>query len=513
MLGVSTFYQKTTPEPVEGGSYTEGIIGQPIAVNPLIVGDNDADRDLIALTFAGLWDLTENYKTDEAQKIWTLTLKPDLKWSDGEPLTSTDVVFTISTIQDPETRSPGFATWQGILAERLSEREVKLTLKNSYAFFLDNIKNLRIAPEHIFNNIPPQNFRLSDFNLKPVGSGPYRFVSFEKDQSGFITDYFLTINKYYALKRPFIRNFKIKFFKNKLGAMDAFNQKALDGLGGLDQSDLSELKINHQVISVDRPRYYAVFLNQSTAPALKEKAVRTALADSVDKKRILELVLSNQGQVVDGPIPPTIISEAVYSVDKATTTLEKAGWRLDEEGVRSKVVGNNRARLEFDLIVPEAKFLIETAKLLQEDWQKIGVKINLVVLKPSDVISGAIKPRNYQMLLFGNTLNDNPDVFSFWHSSQRFDPGLNLSLFNDKTADTLLESIRQNLDEGARLQDLSKLQKIIHDAQPAIFLFSPQYIYVTSKNLGGFSAKSIVVPANRFEKVYEWYLKTARIFK
>lgn len=520
LLGIATFYGKTVAEPVEGGSYVEGIVGQPIAINPLIVGDNDADRDLISLLFANLFDLAENYKVDETQKIWTITLKENLKWSDGEPLTSDDVIFTITTIQDPETRSPIFATWQGVLAERMSEREIRLTLKNPYAFFLDNIKSLRIAPQHVFDNIPPQNFRLSDFNLKPIGSGPYKFVSFDKRDDGFIQEYALTGNKYYPLKNPFIKNFKIKFFPNRLEAINAFNIKAIDGLAGWDQSDLANIKIDHKIISIDRPRYYAIFFNQSVNPILREKEVRSALAMAVDKQKILNETLGGQGVLVNGPIPPTvdgydpkIFENESFSMEKAANALEKSGWKIGDDGIRSKTIGKSKLKMEFDIVVPEAKFLIDSANLIRDDWKKIGVSLNPVVMKLSDVINNAIKPRNYQMILFGNTLNSNPDIFSFWHSSQRFDPGLNLAIFSDKNVDSLLENIRQNPDENARRQDLSKLQKIINDAKPAIFLYSPKYLYATSKSLGGFSAKSIAFSANRFEKVNEWYLKTARVFK
>lgn len=520
ILGVTTFYQTTTPEAVEGGSYTEGIVGQPVTINPLIAGDNDADRDMIALLFAGLLDLAESYKSDETGKIWTIVLKEDLKWSDGKPLTSADVAFTIGTIQNPDARSPFFTTWQGVLAERISEREIRLTLKNTYAFFLDNIKSLRIAPQHVFDNIPPQNFRLSDFNLKPIGSGPYKFVSFNKREDGFITDYYLTSNKYYALKKPFIKKFNIKFFTNKTDAIEAFNAKDINGVGNLDNNDLVSFKINHQLISVNRPRYYAVFFNQSSTAPLKEKEVRLALSAATDRKKILEEALMGQGTAAYGPIPEgvtgydaEIFSSEIFSLDRATSTLEKAGWKLEEDGIRAKIINKNKVRLEFDLIVPEAKFLIETAKILKEDWQKAGVNINPIILKTSDVIETAIKPRNYQMVIFGNTLNNNPDVFSFWHSSQRFEPGLNLALYSDKSADNLLESIRQNLNEDSRLEDLSKFQKIINDAKPAVFLYSPKYLYAAPKDLGGFSAESIAAPANRFEEVNGWYLKTARVFK
>lgn len=520
LLTASIFYQTTEASPVKGGDYVEGIIGQPIAVNPLIAGDNDADRDLVTLLFASLFDLLEKYEFDETQKVWTLTLKSNLLWSDGKPLTSNDVLFTISVIQDPDARSPLFPTWQGVFAERLSEREIRLTLKNSYAFFLDNIKNLRIAPNHIFGNIPPQNFRLSDYNLQPVGSGPYKFVSFDKRRDGFISNYVLTANKNSAVGEPFIQNFTVKFFSNKTDAISAFNKKTVDGIGGLDNSDLKKLHVNHKVINVDRPRYYAIFFNQSTAPELKEAAVRAALLQATDKEKIVSQIFGKYGEVVRGPILPsvpgydaTIYSEETFSIEKATSTLEKAGWIIAEDGIREKTVSRNKVRLEFDIIVPEVKFLVDTANILREDWAKIGVSLNPVILKPSEVITNAVKPRNYKMIIFGNTLNNNPDVFSFWHSSQRFDPGLNLSLFNDRAVDTLLESIRQNLIEASRLQEISKLQKLIHDANPALFLYSPQYLYLTSESLGGFEIKSIALPANRFEDAEKWYLRTARIFK
>ncbi len=519
-FSLQSFYEETEKKPIEGGSYVEGIIGQPIAINPLIAGDNDADRDLIQLLFASLSEIAQTIKSDEAQKVWTIVLKSDLRWSDGKPLNSDDVLFTISTIQDPDAHSPYFSTWQGVVAEKSTELELKLTLKNAYAFFEDNIHNLKIAPQHIFDNIPPQNFRLSDYNLKPVGNGPYIFRGYTKRPDGFIKEYELASNPDYAGQKAFIRKLTTRFFANKSDAIIAFNNKEIDGLGGLEKSDLENLVINNHVITAARPRYYALFLNQSTSLPLKEKEVRLALNYATNKAGLLENVLGGQGSVEKGPIPPSISGyddavflNDVFDLNLASTTLDKAGWKLGADGIRSKIIQKNKISLAFDIIVPEVRFLVDTVKQLQQDWHTIGVNLNPVVVRPSDVISGAIKPRNYQIVIFGNTLNSNPDAFSFWHSSQRFDPGLNLSLFSDKAVDALLESVRQDADLETRTQTLSKIQKLINDQKPAIFLYSPDYIYVTSKNLGGFSAKSIAIPANRFDNVTGWYLKTARVFK
>ncbi len=519
-FGLQSFYRTTVPQPVEGGSYTEAIIGQPIAINPFIAGDNDADRDLIQLLFASLSDISSSIKSDEAQKVWTIALKSDLVWSDSKPITSDDVLFTISVIQDPDAHSPFFATWQGVVAEKNTEHEVKLTLKNPYAFFSDNIKDLKIVPQHIFDNIPPQNFRLSDYNLKPVGSGPYTFVGYTKRPDGFIEKYQLAANPDFAGQKAYIQKFTVSFFANKNDALAAFNNKEIDGIGGLEQADVAKLTLNAHLITASRPRYYAIFLNQSTGIPLKEQAVRLALNYATNRDGLLAAVLNGQGQVEKGPIPPSIegyddsvFTDAVFNPDLASSTLEKAGWKMNANGVREKTIQKSKITLEFDIIVPEVKFLVDTVKQLQQDWHKIGINLNPVVLKPSDVITSAIKPRNYQMVIFGNTLNNNPDVFSFWHSSQRFDPGLNLSLFSDKTVDGLLESVRQDTKGDTRDQSLSKMQKLINDQKPAVFLYSPQYIYATSKPLGGFSAKSVAIPADRFDNVQGWYLKTARVFQ
>ncbi|MEK7653942.1 MAG: peptide ABC transporter substrate-binding protein [Patescibacteria group bacterium] len=518
-LALVLYYQNTTAQPVEGGSYTEGIIGQPVAINPLIAGENDADRDLIALTFASLSDLAEKYESDAEQKNWTITLKPDLKWSDGEPINSEDVIFTIGIVQDPDARSPLFATWQSVATERLSELELRITLKNTYAFFRDNIQNLRIAPKHIFDGIPPQNFRLSEFSLQPVGSGPYRVVGYEKRPDGFIEEYTLTANKHFAGQKPFIKNFSVRFFPNKTEAISAFNSKSVDGLGGLEAKDLENLKISREILNPGRSRYYAIFLNPNTSLALKEKDVRQALNLATDRAQVITSSLVGEALPAFGPIPQNILGydESVYageefSPEKANALLDKAGWKLNEKGIREKVIQKTTVPLEFDLVIPESRFLSETANELKDMWKVIGVKINPAVLKSADILSGIIKPRNYQMILFGNTLNKNADIFSFWHSSQRFDPGLNLSLFNDKNVDTALESVRQTLDGSARNALLSKVQKTIHDNWPAVFLYSPNYLYATSRSLGGFPDGPIAYSSNRFDNVNLWYLKTARIF-
>lgn len=504
------FYDNAIEAPVSGGHYTEGVVGQPTTLNPLLVGGNEADRDLAELLFANLTNIAEEINSSEDYKTWNIILKEDLRWSDGETLTTADIVFTIEMIQNPDTQSPLFATWNGIATERLSDKEIRLSVRNPYAFFQDNLNNLKIAPKHIFANIPPSNLRLSNFNLEPVGNGPYKFISYERNKDGFITKYHLKANELYAKNKPYIEFFTIKFFKNQKEALDDFNRKEIDGLGAIDPRKFDELKISHQSYSLNTPRYYAIFLNQSAHPALKNKAVRNALAQSVNKSQIISSVFNNHAMLVNGPIlsiidgyDPSVYENSSADLDAIKKSLDKAEWKVNEK---------TGYRMEFNLAVPQIQFLIDAAESIKKDWEQIGIKLDYTV-SDANGINEIIKIRNYQMVLFGNILRSNPDTFSFWHSSERFYPGLNLAVYNNKKVDDVLESIRKELDAENREKKLSQLQEIIYSDSPAIFLFSPNYIYAVPKNMGGFKMEILVLPSDRFKQVNEWYLKTARVLK
>lgn len=515
-------YHSTTLMPAEGGQYTEGLIGQPIALSPLIGGSNETDRDMIELLFADIITLAEKYEVSPDGRTWTIDLKPNLVWSDGQPLTADDVVFTLETIQTPETASPLLGSWQGVSIERISERSVAISTKTAYAFFLDNLRNFKIAPRHIFESIPPQNLRLSSYNLEPVASGPYQFVSYEKEKDGFITKYILASNPYYAGTRALIPSFTISFFKNYKDALAAFNQKLIDGIGGFDPANIESLRITHRILEINVPRYYAVFMNQSAHPALKEQAVRAALDIATPKRDIIESVFASRALLVNGPILPYITgydasvynpAEVISSSTSPSSLLDDAGWKVGTDGIREKTINKAVTRLELEMAVPDIEFLTATASKIQEAWALLGVELKLNILPATELTNTLIKTRNYELVLFGNILRGNPDVFSFWHSSQRFSPGLNLSLYENTGVDRLLEAVRKEFDEVKRNESLSKMQQQLLKDRPAVFLFSPTYLYATTKDLGGFDEKFITTTSDRFSNVAGWYLETSRVFK
>lgn len=508
--------QTTRSVPQAGGTFTEGVVGQPASVNP-VIASGAADEALIRLLFSNLTSLADKIEADKTGKTWKVRLKENLHWSDGERLTADDVVFTVKEIQDVNTNSPLSGSWQGISVERASQIEVTFTLANPYAFFSDNLQNLYILPKHLFADVPPANWRLGKFNLEPVGSGPYVFSSYDKRPDGFITTYHLAPNSYYFKASPFISNFDVAFFANSADALKNFNSGQIDGLGGPDPKTLGSVYRSYSKILFDLPTYYAVFWNQSENPALTDPVVRNALALSVDREELAQDIWGDGAEADFGPIPPSFTdlpqaSPTSTPLDQINQSLDKAGWVL-VGNEREKTVNKTVIPLSIKLTVPDLPFLMDTANMLQNYWSKIGVQIQIVPVDPADALDQTVKNRDYEGILLGNALNSGADLFSFWHSTQRFSPGLNLSLYQNHIADSLIEGLRSNFDPVGRAAQFQKLTTVIMNDNPAVFLYAPKYIYLASRSLHGISTDMLTDPADRFLGVESWYVKTARVLK
>jgi len=262
------------------------------------------------------------------------------------------------------------------------------------------------------------------------------------------------------------------------------------------------------------PRYFSVFFNQTKNIALANDDVRQALNMSVDRKQIIDTLLHGEGVSLSSPFFPQMkgyaSQELVADIEGANKKLDEAGWILDpNENVRKK--GSDT--LSFELVTTDWPELNQTANLLKDQWSKIGVKVNVKVLTVSDLQQNYVRAREYDSLLFGQAISFNPDLYSFWHSSQKRDPGLNLSLFDNKDADGILENVRQETDEAARALQFQQFQSILAKEVPAVFLYGRYYLYPTSSALQGVDAQNINNPQQRFVDISKWYVKTSRVLK
>ncbi len=317
-LGARAYARTVTHVPRAGGELIEGLIGNPQYINPILVGGNDIDRDLVRLLYAGLLrrngqlalepDLAESYEVDADGKVYTFHLRSDLRWSDGNPLTTDDVLLTFDLIQDPLYKSPIRSQYKNLRIERVDDRTVKFTLDQPSASFLSNL-TVGILPAHIWSDVPPPNFGLIEFNLKPVGNGPFTFESLRRDAtSGLVKEYRLVRNDRYHGPRPYLDRLTFRLFPDLEAAVDALRSKKVDSLAVVTSDLRTELK---QLRSVDLrlPQYTAVFYN-GKRNVLRPLEVRRALTQAIDRDRIVREVMAGGADVVDGPIPPTFTGYA-----------------------------------------------------------------------------------------------------------------------------------------------------------------------------------------------------------
>ncbi len=519
--------QTTKAVPAVGGEYTEGMLGQPEYINP-VIASSQTDLDLVKMIYSNLPDIADSITPSANLKTWDVRLKQGLTWQDGQQLTSDDVIFTVQSIQNPDANSPLFQSWQGVTVSRVSELEVQFTLTNPYAFFGDTLANLYILPKHLFADTPPGNWHLSDYNLKPVGSGPYQFVSYDKNSNGFISSYQLAAWNGTVEAHPLIQNFNVDFFNNESSLVKSFNDGTIDGFGNVTSADIAGITRPDATFAWPTSAYYAVFFNQSVNLGLQDPAVREALSVAVDRSALITAALGGNGTPEYGPIPQgaQYYSSAVASADSTSTAaissatlaeslLDNAGWTVNGSSTfRSKTIKGTVIPLTINLTVPQIDFLTNTANYLQAAWQAIGVQVNIIPDSSNDVVNNLIPDRNYESLLFGNVLGPSSDLYSFWDSSQDFAPGLNLSLYNNPSVNSLIERARQSPITASTAQEVASAQADIAANYPAIFLYSPDYVYVTNNNVQGISTNTLLTdPSDRFREIESWYLNTARVLK
>jgi len=510
VLSVSNIYQKfTVIQPKEGGTLKLGIIGHPLYINPVLSSGNDCDNKLEELIYNGLYSvdgkgnlipqLAKKTEISPDGKTYTIFLKNNVLWHDGVKFTADDVIFTIQTIQNPKFKSPLYLNWTGVTVEKIGKDIIRFRLSNPYHPFLQNL-TLKIIPAHIWKNIPPELFPLAQYNLKPIGTGPYIFDNLEKTKRGEITSYTLAANKNYFAGPAKIEHLILRFYNSYQQAKRGLLKGEIDGLSPLAPQDVNffQSKRNFQIQRLELPRYYAVFFNLNKNIFTKE--VREALDLSISRSQLIKEVLNNQALPLSYPISPgfwgSINATNDYSSQQARNLLKK------------EITNGNS--LHFTLTLPDDPQLVKVASFLKKSWQGIGVRTELQIL-PLDTLEKDIIPhRSYEALLFGEIVGQDPDLFSFWHSSQAISPGLNLSAYRNQNLDKLLEETRQISDENKRKENIILIQKILGKDKPAIFLYNPYVLYLLPSSVKGNSVRRANYPAEYLADINHWYIYTSR---
>lgn len=519
--------------PAKGGSINEGLIGLPHMINP-VLAITDSDRDISSIVYSGLMkyqneeivpDIAEKYSVTDDGLKYNFKIRPNIYFHDGSLLTTEDIAYTIQQIQNPMLKSPKRADWNNVTINVISPNEIQFVLKQPYAPFITNT-TVGILPKHIWSNLSDDQFIFSDYNIEPIGSGPYEFKSIKKDSGGIPTSMsFSSSDKYYG-KKPYINNINFSFYPDEEKAVEAIKSGYISSLSSISPYQAKTLKDSrYNIETTPLPRIFGVFFNQNNNPVLANKEVRQALDLLVDRKEIIDQGLNGYGVAITGPLPLSNIKQIEpiprKNIELAKSLLEKNGWVInpDTKTYEKKNSKNVLQVLSFDLATADATDLKKTAQILKDSWAQIGAKVDIKIFDSSELYQNIIRPRKYDALLFGQQIGKDKDLYSYWHSSQRNTPGLNVALYTNSKADDLLEEIRTNGEENS-LNKYNQLEKIIKNDLPAIFLYSPQFIYLLPKEIkienqehNLIKINNITNPSDRFNSINDWYIKSEKVWK
>ncbi len=519
--------------PIKGGTLNEGIIGTPRFINP-VLATTDVDKDLSSLIYSGLMkkdtqgfmipDLAEKLEISKDGLNYTFVLKENIYFHDGEKLDSEDVVFTISQIKDSTNKSPIKPKWDGVNINATDEKTIVFTLTRKYASFLENT-TFGILPKHIWENTA---IELNKANENPIGSGPYKVKKLIKQNSGVAKSYELIAFNKYINKEPYIQKFNLKFYNNEEELIKALENKDVDQISSISPDKALVLKNKGFNLETKiLPRIFGIFFNQNENQIFIDKNILKAINLAIDKDKIVNEVLLGYGIAIEDPILPNNIAYDYLTnntkisnednIKKAEDLLAKSNWKKNEEGFLQKEVTENNKKtkkiLEFSISTSSAPDLVNTANMIKQDLEKIGIKVEIKTFDIGNLNQSVIKPRSYDALLFGQVINTEADLFAFWHSSQRTDPGLNIAMYTNPKVDKILEDAFVTIDEKERSRKYAQFGEEIKKDQPAVFLYSPSFVYVVSKDLKGFDANNIINSQERFKNIKDWYLKTEKVWK
>jgi len=519
----STFLIKI---PVSGGTLNEGIIGTPRFINPALA-ITTTDHDVTTLLYRGLMkidpagdlvpDIASAVTLNETGTVYSVTLRNDIFFHDGSKLTARDVAFTVNLIQNPELKSPLRGNWENIAVTVIDDQQLTFTLGESYLPFIENL-TLGIMPRALWQDIPIAQLPFSQLNTEPVGTGFYSVSGITRNQSGLISQYTLTASPF-NVDAVNIETINLKFYQNESLLLEALTSGAINSTGGLSRelhNDLITDNFNRRDLAL--PRTIGLFFNQNRSTTLRDDSVRAALAAAIDRDALVAQAVRGQGIPTDSPVPAGLITlESVRvtttnqisedHVANAIALLEAGDWVLNDDDVWEKTVGEEKIPLRLTISTVNSADFQTMADFVADAWRAIGIDVSVDLYEQTDLVQAVIRPRTFEVLLFGNDNNRTADLYPYWHSSQRDDPGLNITQYTNVDTDVYLQTLRSSTNQADRDEALQNFLAVIKAESPAIFLLSPTFTYVYSNNVTLPDMNRLSNRGDRFVNIADWYIQ------
>jgi peptide/nickel transport system substrate-binding protein len=529
--------------------YIEGVVGSPASISPL-TARTQVDRDLVALLFSGLVrngpagtlvpDLASRWSVDPTGATWTVQLRDDATWHDGEPVTAEDVVFTIRTLKDPAYRGPAASSWSEVSVRALSDKTVEFTLATPLGGFLQALTQ-PIAPAHILGDVPVDLLPDHPFGQQPVGSGPFALAELsasaatlvpaiattpaqgaETDPSAAASDSVATPAPAGRPERPipYLPGFEFRFFGSEGMLADAYRSGSLDAASGISTRLAAELatQSGSRLMRYPGSTLSAVLLNlRPDHPEFRSAAVRTALLAAIDRTRIIDDAFGGSAATATGPIPavsPLFDLSAdplvEYDTTAARKALKAADWTEKDDGWYPP--GATKP-LAIEVLSPEQAAnpgLFAAAVEVVRDWEAIGLSVKHVPLPPGEFATERLAKGAYQVAVADIAIGLDPDLYPLLASSQTLTGGSNVMGVQDPALDQLLAKARAPGTPEARSIAYKALQQQLAKGRYILPLLFADEVAVVRDTVDGVAVRQVSDPSDRYWDVLTWRLAADR---
>lgn len=516
------------PQPTSGGIYTEALIGSLGRLNPILDFNNQADHDIDRLLFTGLFkfdsrgnpqtDLAKSWAANPDGTIYNISIRSNAVWQDGQPVTSDDFIYTLGLLRSQYSSYPQDVRvmWDQIEVKRLDDRTLQFVLPEPFAPFLDYL-SFSLLPRHLLEKVPGDQLANTDFNLNPVGTGPYQFDHLMVENSQ-ITGVVLKVSDTYYGKKPFIDQIVFRYYPTGRAALNAYHAGDVLGISQITPDILTEalMEPNLELYTGRMPRLTLVLFNlkNNDTPFLQDKTIRRALLLGLNRQHLVDSILQSQAIVADSPLLPGTwatyegVPHVEYDTDAAIVLLKDAGYNLPPD---SNVRAKDGKQLAFTLIYPDDTLHTQLAQSIQQDWTAIGILVTLQPVTYESLMNDSLIPHIYQAALvdLDSSRSPDPDPYPFWHQSESTG-GQNYSQWDNRQASEYLEQARVVFDKNIRAKLYRNFQAIFAKELPALPLFYPVYTFGVDMRVNGVQLAPLFDPSDRFNTISDWYLITRR---
>ena len=525
-IGVAQYFNQSRYKQeafVQGGTYSEGIVGEIDSLNPLFAS-SEPERAFSRLAFSRLFtidssgelngDLVRNFKTDNTYKNYTFEIIQNAKWSDGENLTVDDIIFTMGLLADSSINPVSHDSWGKVKIAKQDNYNFSFELPNGSRSFIYGL-NFAILPKHKLENVAPNALREDKFSEEPTTSGAFGLRTFQTVEDRKAV--FLVANKEYYGGAPKLDRFEIRSYQDEDSLANALKSGEVLGASNVTSAVFSDKeKNNFSENKTDLKSGLFAFLNQSNA-ILKDIKVRQAIQKGVNVAKIREqldgmtaLDYPILGQYFDSSKVPTIN----YNQAEAKKILDDAGWVPQEDGVRQK----GDLKLALDVVTIKNNNLEIIAKSFESQLQELGFEVNLRVIDPSDktqnFVQTVLMPREYGILIYEISLGVDPELYTFWHSSQATESGFNLSNYKGGVSDdNIVSSMNLSNGELRRAKYDSFVSRWV-ESVPAIGIVQSRSSYVYKNSVKPYDPDNkFVENVDRYADAKYWQVNKAEVYK